>query len=166
MSATTAAPLRRLAKRYSFDNHFLDMLIADFTPADWKHRDGEGNNAQWLLGHLAATRRWAQRILDPGSADAVPELPWETHFGRGSSTSPESDAMDATELKVAFVEAGVRLAALLKGFGPDDLARETAADLPYGKSVDDVAHFLHFHEAYHFGQIGLLRRGAGKPGAV
>jgi len=27
-------------------------------------------------------------------------------------------------------------------------------------------HFLQFHEAYHVGQIGLMRRVVGKPGAI
>jgi hypothetical protein len=165
-AAATTGPLDKLARRYRFDDHFLDMLVGDFTPADWKHRDGEGNNAQWLLGHLATTRRWARRILDPASAEAVPELPWEQHFGRGGRTSPQSDALDPVELKRAFVEAGGHLAELLEGLQPDDLSLEIEVQLPYGKTVDDVAHFLHFHEAYHFGQLGLLRRGAGKPGAV
>ena len=34
-----------------------------------------------------------------------------------------------------------------------------------GTKLDKLA-FLQFHEAYHSGQLGLLRRIVGKPGAI
>jgi hypothetical protein len=33
-----------------------------------------------------------------------------------------------------------------------------------GRTLEDGLHFLHFHETYHLGQIGLLRRILGHPG--
>jgi len=43
-----------------------------------------------------------------------------------------------------------------------DLKHEEGATRPRGAQL----HFLHFHEAYHAGQLGLLRRMAGKDGAI
>jgi hypothetical protein len=50
-----------------------------------------------------------------------------------------------------------------------DAAQAAAAfrSFPDGSStLQGGAHFLHFHETYHIGQTALLRRLAGKPGAI
>ncbi len=49
------------------------------------------------------------------------------------------------------------------------LERTTEADLAASHAKETVGQrlaFLQFHEAYHIGQIGLLRRLLGKPGAI
>jgi hypothetical protein len=43
-----------------------------------------------------------------------------------------------------------------------DLHHEEGAKRPRGAQL----HFMHFHEAYHAGQLGLLRRIVGRPGAI
>jgi hypothetical protein len=40
-------------------------------------------------------------------------------------------------------------------------------EFPWGtKDLSGGMHFLHFHESYHLGQIGLIRRMAGRPGLI
>ena len=56
-----SAPLQPLAERFAFNDRFLDMLTEGFTEGDWLRRGGPGNHAQWLLGHLASTRRASLR---------------------------------------------------------------------------------------------------------
>ena len=50
------------------------------------------------------------------------------------------------------------------------LGRVTDADLakPFGDgdTVEGWLHFLQFHEAYHIGQVALLRRIVGHEGAI
>ena len=77
-------PLVPLADRYAFNDKFLDSLTQDFEDRDWLRRAGDGNHAQWLLGHLASTRRWLLREAG-GHAE---EEAWEKHFGMGCKPTP------------------------------------------------------------------------------
>jgi len=157
-----SAPLQALAERFAFNDRFLDMLTEGFTDADWLRRAGPGNHAQWLLGHLASTRRAALR----GFGEKVEEQPWERHFGMGHEPTAESDDIAPALLREAFIKNG---AALRRWLGALDEAQAAAEFRPFpdgSRTVAGVAHFLHFHESYHLGQIGLLRRMCGKAGVV
>jgi hypothetical protein len=154
------SPLKPLADRLLFNERFLDQLTHGFTEADWHRRVGQANHAQWLLGHLAATRRWALRLLGL----ATETEPWEAHFGQGTPPSPQGDDIAPELLREAFLKAGERLRGHLES------ATQAQVDAPFrefpdgSRTVGGGVHFLHFHESYHLGQIGLLRRVTGKPG--
>jgi hypothetical protein len=155
-------PLQPLAERFAFNDKFLDMTVEGFDDADWLRRAGPGNHAQWLLGHLASTRRWALREF----GQAAEEQPWEQHFGMGKQPSLQSDDISPALLREAFGKNGEALRRYLASL-TDVQAAAPFKPFPDGsRTVGGVAHFLHFHETYHLGQIGLLRRLAGKKGVV
>jgi hypothetical protein len=152
--------LQPLADRFAFNDRFLDQLTQGFGEQDWHHRAGEANHAQWLLGHLAATRRWALRLLGL----ATEEQPWEAHFGQGRRPSPLSDDIAPELLREAFLNAGETLRAHLAAATPAQIDAGFREFPDGSRTMGGGVHFLHFHEAYHLGQLGLLRRAAGKPG--
>ena len=158
-----ASPLVPLAQRFAFNDRFLDLLVEGFEDHDWLVRGGGGNHAQWLLGHLASTRRWALREFGLSGAE---ELPWEKHFGMGTSPTPASDDIAPALLREAFLKNGEALRAWMQSLTPEQ------AELPFkpfpdgSRTVGGAMHFLYFHETYHLGQVGLLRRIAGKKGVV
>jgi hypothetical protein len=153
-------PLAALARRFAFNDGFLDKLTADFTEHDWLARHGEANHAQWLLGHLAATRRWALREL----GRVTDELAWEKHFGMGARPTAESDDIAPALLREAFLKKGAQLASHIATL-TEAQAAAPFRPFPDGSNTLGAAmHFLHFHESYHLGQLGLIRRLSGKPG--
>jgi len=154
--------LQSLADRFAFNDNFLDMLVEGFDDADWLRRAGPGNHSQWLLGHLASTRRQALREF----GQAAEEQPWERHFGTGEQPSPQSDDIAPALLREAFGKNGEALRRYLGGLSGEQAAAPFKTFPDGSKTVGGVAHFLHFHETYHLGQIGLLRRVCGKKGAV
>jgi uncharacterized damage-inducible protein DinB len=157
-----AAPLQSLADRFAFNDRFLDLLTDGFDDADWLRRGGAGNHAQWLLGHLARSRRAALRAF----GQPVEEQPWEQDFAMGQRPTPQSDDIAPAQLREAFLKNGAALRAFLQSVSPERAA-ESCKPLPDGSdTLAGAAHFLHFHESYHLGQIGLLRRMAGKKGPV
>jgi len=154
------APLAALAKRFAFNDGFLGQLTDGFEPSDWLHRNGEANHAQWLVGHLASTRRWALRELGV-SAD---EEPWEKHFGQDCSSTPQSDDIAPEMLLEAFVKNGEALREHIAAMS-SEAADAEFRNFPDGShTAGGAMHFLHFHESYHLGQIGLIRRAVGKAG--
>ena len=154
-------PLQALAQRFAFNDGFLDKLTEGFTEADWLRRHGEANSAQWLLGHLTATRGEAARLI--GATLAVE--PWDPHFGLGSKPSAASDDVAPALLREAFRARGAALRERLATITPEQAALDFR-ELPFGKDLSSGVHFLHFHESYHLGQIGLIRRMSGKPGLI
>lgn len=155
-------PLQALADRFAFNDGFLDQLTDGFTAADWLARQGEANHAQWLLGHLASTRSWAAREL----GSKRPAETWEPLFSMKSKSTSESDAVPVTTLRDTFRSRGVEMRATLATVTPEQAATDFRP-FPWGtKDLSGAMHFLHFHESYHLGQIGLIRRMAGRPGLV
>jgi len=155
-------PLQALAQRFAFNEGFLDKLTAGFTEADWLRRHGEANSAQWLLGHLTATRGEAARLIGA----QLPVEPWDPHFGLGRKPSAASDDVAPALLREAFRIRGAALRERLVTITPDQAASDFR-EFPWGtKDLSGGMHFLHFHESYHLGQIGLIRRIAGLPGLI
>lgn len=162
---TTPSPLAALGARYVFNAQVLAATTGGFTDADWARAPGPhgGNCAHWLLAHLVRTRRELLRVL----AEDVARGDWESAYGQGSRAAlhPQTPPPDA--LAREFADLGARLAARLSALDPTHAGRPFPYPLPDGGgTVADGAHFLHFHEAYHLGQLGLLRRIAGKPGFI
>jgi hypothetical protein len=148
-----------IAHLYRFHARFLERLAAGMEEADWRHRSG-GNPALWILAHLIASKRGLLRALGTGPA----REPWEALAGRGGSGDAELPA--AALLLPAWQADNGELVMRLEGLDAAAAAAPAPRTLPDGSAtVGGMARFLQFHEAYHLGQIGLLRRLCGKPGA-
>lgn len=128
----------------------------------------EGNCMNWVLGHLVAVYDRAREIFDPETYAPDESL---TRYERGSEpiTEPE-DARDFDELLALWDDLATGheegLAALTRDdlsqpapFSPDGPPRE-------GDTVGSLLATIQFHQAYHAGQLGVLRRIAGKEGAI
>jgi uncharacterized damage-inducible protein DinB len=120
-----------------------------------------GNCANWVLGHILHNRSFV--------LDMVKEQPlWSEAEGavyaRESKPLDPKDARPFASLLADLEETQARIRRGLEKLAPEelDLNHEEGAKRPRGAQL----HFLHFHEAYHAGQLGLLRRLAGKAGAI
>ena len=123
-----------------------------------------GNCLNWVLGHIVATRHAALRMLQL-------EGPWPPDtvdlYKRGSA--PLTDAALALRWERLLEDFDHTQALLQDGL---DRATDAALAAPGGRSpvgeldVGRYLAFLQFHEAYHIGQIGVLRRLAGREGAI
>jgi uncharacterized damage-inducible protein DinB len=83
-------------------------------------------------------------------------------YKRGSAPVKDgSDARKFEEILADFTTSQERIRAGLGRLKDEDLSRKNG-----DQELGEALHFLHFHEAYHIGQIGLLRRIAGKEGAI
>lgn len=118
-----------------------------------------GNCLNWVLGHIAVTRDQALGLLGgtPVWSEADKAL-----YVRGSR--PMTDAGQAIRMEKIMADLDRSqeelLAALLRQ-SPESLAAANGE-----ATLADRIAMLHFHEAYHTGQIGLMRRLLGKDGAI
>ncbi len=126
----------------------------------------EGNCMNWVVGHLLRVYESVlpalgqEPVLEPGGFD---------RYKRGSHPVKSADeAMELAALMAAWDEAARRVDAGLAELTVERLD-EKAPFSPGNNPNETVRTLLTtvlFHQAYHAGQTGLLRRIAGKPGAI
>jgi uncharacterized damage-inducible protein DinB len=125
-----------------------------------------GNCLNWVVGHLLNVYDLALPMLGQ-----TPVLGTETlkRYGRGTAQLQNaSEALDLGRLMTAWDEAAKRVEAGLESLTPEVLDRQ-APWSPSNNPEETVRSLLStvlFHQAYHAGQTGLLRRMAGKEGAM
>ncbi|MGZ4825634.1 MAG: DinB family protein [Terriglobales bacterium] len=128
---------------------------------------GAGNCLNWVLGHIVVARNTILTLagVTPMVGDDV-----AAHYRRGSEPLQPGDKVpDLDTLRGLLRDAQYQLVPVLAALSDDALAQPVPEQLrqpPLTGSVADALIRLHYHEGYHNGQIGLLRRLVGKEGAI
>lgn len=143
---------------YGLSNGILATAIADLSDEDARERTrgGTGPSIAWTLGHLCHSKVAALALLGHPR-----ENPFATRFEHAAATDganypPLADlaasfsALNA-DLCTALAASADRLDAPMPGGGPHD-----------EKRIRDTVMFLAWHEAYHIGAIGAMRREQGR----
>ncbi len=125
-----------------------------------------GNCLNWVVGHVVHSRAGALQIMGQKPPFAVEKY---SRYERGSKpvagtegTIPLSEMVTDFAATEAGLAAGLasltnEMLAAKAPFSPGDNPKETVGSLLAG---------LVFHEGYHLGQAGLLRRLAGEEGIL
>lgn len=118
-----------------------------------------GNCANWIAGHIVATRNGLHSALglDPGwpSADAE-------RYKRGAAPITGTAGTQPLESIIALYKKSQ--AVLIEALGA--LTDEALSQNIEGRTLAEIIAGFSFHESYHVGQLGLLRRMVGKPGVI
>jgi uncharacterized damage-inducible protein DinB len=160
-SSPQAAALADVPARLKYNRLFLKLLVRGFNEEDWLRLPAEGlSNALWVLGHLA----WGRMTLLRRLGEELPGEAWENHFSIGSRVEG-SPGISASELLDKFTLLGRLLVDRLESMEQESLGSPLEKPMPDGtNTVAGLVRFMCFHESYHLGQMGLLRRLNGKPG--
>jgi len=150
-----------------FADYSIRTNLEGMSHADSLRSAGEGGNCMnWVLGHLVNTRGAMLTLLggEPVTGARHQEL-----YGRGSSPiGPDSDAVPIDELLDTWRAGQEALLARLSETTEADWKRRVPklfAPDEEESVAEQLAAFL-FHECYHAGQLGVIRRNAGKAGAI
>lgn len=122
-----------------------------------------GNCLNWVVGHILANRAGMLKLV--GREPAWSEEETEP-YKRGSE--PITDTNQATHLDRMIDLLEVSQERLLAGLA-ETSSEDLQAPAPGGKegqTVETVLALLVFHEAYHVGETGILRRLLGRAGAI
>jgi uncharacterized damage-inducible protein DinB len=124
-----------------------------------------GNCLNWVLGHLLS---FYDGMLPVVKQEPVMGEGALKHYVRGAPPIRDgAEALDFEEMLSAWNQAVERVDTGLAGLSPDVLDRP--APSPTGNPKETVRSLLTtimFHQAYHAGQTAVLRRIAGKEGAI
>jgi uncharacterized damage-inducible protein DinB len=140
------------------DNLYAKALHG-LDPAELTRTPSENSNPMvWMAGHLAQSRVRLGRLLG-----VEQEVPWPSLFQRGSP-APESERYPAlADIRREWDTAGAALRTRLRSMNDAELYGELQVKIP---STDGTLRgaivFALFHEGYHVGQMGYVRRTLGK----
>ena len=128
--------------------------LADVGKARWLERSGEANHLAFLAVHLAGARYYIVKFLGGSAHD-----PLERYHEKARSIDeiavfpPPAEVLEAWDAVAPLLDGG--LAAATPAF------LDGASGLPFptpGPTRLDALTFLAQHEAYHLGQMCLIRR--------
>ncbi len=151
---------------YTLNYSVLKVNLEEITPDESLFNPQPGGNCiNWVVGHLLRSRQFILKLvnnewnLPEGAADL---------YKRGSKGNTSELFLPFEQLLAMWDVAQTKLTEGLDSLSPTELAEETPPFGDFGKpdTRERRLLFLHFHESYHTGQLGLLRRLVGKEGAI
>ena len=149
--------------RKSFGNNLrlLELNGAGITSDLAARRPANGvAAAAWIVGHLVTVRR---RMVKLAGGTVPEDALWEQHYARGGPGA--SAHLDWLELLDAFKATDPVLKATFEQIAAWDQPTMNPA-VGVEQPLEQVIAFLYMHECYHLGQIGLIRKLLGLPGAI
>ena len=157
---------KALAVQFQFTHMVLNRNLDGITHEESVQLPPSGNCLNWVAGHITATRDNILQILDESP---VWTLKNKESYTRGSTPWKNGNEAERLEkIREKFEESQKKLSAKILSLDGATLS----APVPAKKNafrVDSLAEMLAafaFHESYHVGQTGILRRLAGKEGAI
>jgi len=127
-----------------------------------------GNCLNWVVGHLVCIYNKALPRLGQEPVTEAGDL---KRYDRGAPPLEDSaDALDFGKLMAAWDEATQRIDAGLAGLTAEVLDQpvpqtQSPSNNP-NETVRSLLATIFFHQSYHAGQTGVLRRITGKEGAI
>jgi uncharacterized damage-inducible protein DinB len=158
-----------LAQIYEFSYGAVKRNLDDLSHEDSVlSPEPAGNCINWVLGHMVTGRGLV--LMLAGAEPAVLTDDEAACYRRGSAALREGGkAVDLTRLKTAFEETQQRMIPALQALSEETLSAEVPEQFrrpPLVGTVGQALTKLSYHEGYHNGQIGILRRMAGKEAAI
>jgi uncharacterized damage-inducible protein DinB len=167
----TESSVGREVERLRHQAHMAHVVVRS-NVAGLTHEDSliqpqsGGNCLNWVVGHLLAIYHHALPLLGQAPVMSTDVL---ARYDRGSP--PIIDAADARplpELMTAWDECSRRIDAGLAALSTATLelpAPRSPSNDP-NETIGSLLSTISWHQAYHAGQTGLLRRVAGREGAI
>lgn len=131
-------------------------LLINRSLADISHEESliepekGGNSINWILGHLVYSK---DSILKSLGLETLCNFIYKDNYERGTKLKPDC-AIEIKDILKLYNEGHEKLMKQLEEIQITD------------EEIRENIIFLGFHEAYHTGQIGLLRRMLGKESII
>ncbi len=158
---------KTLAYQLELSNKLLEMNTGDVSHEESLVTPPKGGSClNQVVGHLTRTRNMALGSM--GQKSPYPMQDFDPYDDRTGVPFSRKNALPIDELRRRFKAMQEPLVSAIKGMSPEVLAMKPPRPFtgePNETVGSNFATFV-FHECYHVGQTGVLRRVAGKPGVV
>ena len=152
-------PLEFVARSFEANTPLFAQALDGVTDEEMRRAPSDHNSSMlWLAGHLVRGR--GRTLIALGlSAD-----PWDL-FGRGTHINASAKYPTRQEILHQWAEYSGQLHHALRGLSDADIKKKAAPSPPNPPSLDGsvggIVAFLAFHESYHMGQLGYVRKWLG-----
>jgi hypothetical protein len=125
--------------------------------------EADGNCLNWVVGHILSTRNSALQMLNQQPFWNQDEA---ALYKRGSG--PIKDGSQAVNFQKMASDLDRSQELLMAGLSDVSDAQLNAPcpDPSIGETIEEAVFIMQFHETYHAGQTGLLRRVVGREGVI
>ncbi len=138
---------------FQFNHRAIGINLKDVTHDEsLASNPSGGNSINWILGHIITSRDDIFELLElPRDCDDN----FSALYSRGTQNITAEKAINIDELVKKLNESQKKI-------------EEGVSNTDFSSNPDKLKQlaFYAFHEAYHVGQTGILRRIAGKEGAI
>jgi len=148
-----------IAESLKFTDFIMSLVASDLSSEDAvkRSRGDQGASISWVVGHLLHYRYLIMQLLGADVASPTAE-----QFGN----EPASDGdgyPDIAELRKMWNEGSSRTQEIVAAASDEQLMAPLGGpDAPHGeKKVLDTLVFYMWHESYHMGQLGTIRKQLG-----
>lgn len=163
--STDALPktIEQLAFIFKLNNGMVSRTLAGLTDEEcWKQPGDGGNPILWLVGHMTISRAGLLKQLGAGYDHGLGAL-----FDRGAVRGDTSFYPDRQVIEDAWHATRSRMRDTFAGLTDEALSTVPAGrPLPGVTDMASLIAFIAFHESYHVGQMGYVRRLLGHSGVA
>lgn len=158
-----------LADVWQISQGSLRTNLGGVSEAEALHAPASGGNCiNWVAGHILAAR---DQLLQGWEVEPFLTPEQSTVYGRGSEPlDGAGEHAPLKHLKEGLITTIEHMHATLIALEPEALDRSVRPErfpMPVKHATwGTLLTFALFHESYHGGQIGILRRHAGHEGAI
>jgi hypothetical protein len=155
-----ATPAASLKAQFDFHTRLFNNVTEGITDQESNTRpNGHINHIKWIAGHMLNTRLNSITKMTGGQADDT----YMAQFGRGVSLDPNASYPSMEEIISKWNAASPMISERLNNIPEDILASKAPVQSPIADdTIRGLFSFLISHEAYHVGQLSLLRKMNGK----
>jgi len=158
--------MSRAVRDLQWVHSVTEKLTIDWPDAMSLHQNKPtDNHLWWTMGHLASTYDWFRHLLD-GKPMTMPES--FSVFGYGSKPQPSADGYPSlTEVRAHFARTFTEFCKVAGSMSDADGAKPCESD-PHGLANDklEAINRAIWHDGWHSGQLGALRKSLGLPSVI
>ena len=142
---------------YGTTDFLMPLVLDDLSDEDARKRSRgeEGPSIVWTVGHLLHYRIYVVNLLGEERTN-----PYEERFGAAAATEG-SDYPSVAELREAWQSVGDDFRNTLASKSEEDLDYVSEGGAHDERSLRDQVVFFAWHEGYHLGALGAIRKSLG-----
>jgi uncharacterized damage-inducible protein DinB len=155
-----ATPTASLKAQFDLHTRLFNNATAGITESESNSRNSDHvNHIKWIAGHLLNTRLSSLSKV----AGLQPDDSYVAQFGRGNSLDPNAKYPPIEEITSKWNQVSANISEGISKIPEEVLAAKSPSQAPIADdSIRGLVSFLISHEAYHIGQLGILRKLIGK----
>lgn len=148
-----------IATIFTTNEGLITLALGGLTSEQlWQAPTARNNPMLWIAGHLVHSRAELLAVLG-----APFDTGWGQTFTRGATVGEPAQYPSRDEVERAMTEVSRRLHATLAALDDDQLAQPPAIPAPGANTLADLIALFAFHDSYHVGQMGFVRKALGFP---